>query len=140
MDSNDVIPRLKFIAKLNKGDKIYVKQLHIQPNNLLYRILRSFYYVDDRANALTFVHTTIRSGFEILHAHLAEDSPFHSKLCQNLIHDLHQAKEGLRNLKETYSEDVMFSCKIDALIEDTEAKLLALEKEEKKEAPKPVRK
>lgn len=130
-EHSDVIPRLKFIAKLNKGDKIYVKQLHIQPNNLFYRLLRSFYYVDDRANALSFVHSTIRSGFELLTLHSKEDSPFHSKLSENLIHDLEQAKEGLRNLKETYSDDAMFTCKIDALIEDIEAKLLSLPKEER---------
>ena len=131
MSEQEIIPRLKFIAKLNKGDKIYVKNLCIQPNNFFYRLMRSFYYVDDRANALSFVQSTIRGGFELLQQHIEHDTVFHQQLCRNIFQDLRQAKEGLANLKETYQDDVMFACKVEALMEDIEAKLLELEKHPK---------
>jgi hypothetical protein len=43
-----------------------------------------------------------------------------------MLSDLRNTKTGLLNLKETYIEDIMFICKIDALIEETEAKLADL--------------
>jgi len=125
--ANDIIPKLKFIAKLKKGDKIYVKNLYIQPNNMFYRILRSFYHIDDRTNTLVFIQTTITKGFELFQENILSQTPFHARVCQNIFQDLRNTKDGLLCLKETYSDDVMFSCKIDALIEDTEAKLVEIE-------------
>ena len=125
--ASDIIPKLKFIAKLKKGDKIYVKNLYIQPNNLIYRMLRSFYHIDDRTNTLVFIQTTITKGFELFQENILIHSPFHARVCQNIFQDLRNTKDGLLCLKETYVDDVMFSCKIDALIEDTEAKLVEIE-------------
>ncbi len=48
--NDDIIPKLKFISRLNKGDKINVKNLYIQPNNIINKISRSFIHIDDRTN------------------------------------------------------------------------------------------
>ncbi len=136
--NDDIIPRLKFISRLKKGDKINVKNLYIQPNNFYNRIDRSFFNVDDRTNTLIFVQTTIKKGFELFNTHIAMVNPYDKILCGNLLCDLRNTKVGLLNLKETYIDDVMFVCKIDALIEETDAKLSDLDtkyklEEEKKE-------
>jgi hypothetical protein len=136
--NDDIIPRLKFISRLKKGDKINVKNLYIQPNNFYNRIDRSFFNVDDRTNTLIFVQTTIKKGFELFNTHIAMVNPYDKILCGNLLSDLRNTKVGLLNLKETYIDDVMFVCKIDALIEETDAKLADLDtkyklEEEKKE-------
>jgi hypothetical protein len=61
MNTNeDIIPKLKFISKLNKGDKINVKSMYIQPNNFYNKISRSFFNIDDRTNTLIFVQTTLK--------------------------------------------------------------------------------
>ena len=65
-------------------------------------------------------------------------NPYDKILCGNILSDLRNTKVGLLNLKETYIDDVMFVCKIDALIEETDAKLADLDTkynldEEKKE-------
>lgn len=125
--NDDIIPRLKFISRLKKGDKINVKNLYIQPNNFYNRIDRSFFNVDDRTNTLIFVQTTIKKGFELFNAHIAMVNPYDKILCGNLLADLRNTKVGLLNLKETYIDDVMFVCKIDALIEETDAKLADLD-------------
>jgi len=44
-----------------------------------------------------------------------------------LYQDLRNTKIGFLNLRETYIDDVMFTCKIDALVEETDAKLTELE-------------
>ena len=54
--NDDIIPKLKFISRLNKGDKINVKNLYIQPNNFFNKISRSFIHIDDRTNTLIFVN------------------------------------------------------------------------------------
>ena len=82
---------------------------------------------------------TIKKGFELYLQHVDNPSPFDIILCQNIVADLKNSKNGMLNLKETYSDDIMFVCKIDALIEETDAKLTDIqnkykeEKEEKKE-------
>ena len=128
MNSNndDIIPKLKFISRLNKGDKINVKNMYIQPNNFLNWINRSLFHIDDRSNTLIFVNSTVKRGFELLLQHIDSTNPFDTILCQNLYNDLRNTKNGFLNLRETYIDDVMFTCRIDALVEETDAKLTEL--------------
>lgn len=128
MNTNeDIIPKLKFISRLNKGDKINVKNLYIQPNNFINKISRSFIHVDDRTNTLFFVNNTIKKGFELFLQHIENKNSFDHILCQNILVDLKNSINGLLNLKETYGDDIMFICKIDALIEEIEARLIEIE-------------
>lgn len=125
--SDDIIPKLKFISRLNKGDKINVKNMYIQPNNFINRIIRSFVHVDDRTNTLMFVSHTVKKSFDLFLNHIDSPNPFDIILCQNIISDLKNAKNGLINLKETYTSDIMFICKIDALLEETDARIMEIE-------------
>ncbi len=124
--NDDIIPKLKFIARLNKGDKINVKNLYIQPNNFINKLSRSFINIDDRSNTLIFITNTIKKGFELFLKHIEHQNPFDNILCQNLLYDLKNSTNGLSNLKETYIEDVMFVCKIDSLIEEIDARLIEI--------------
>lgn len=124
--NDDIIPKLKFISRLNKGDKINVKNLYIQPNNFINRISRSFIHIDDRTNTLMFVMNTIKKGFELFLRHIESKNPFDNILCQNLLYDLKNSTNGLLNLKETYADDMMFVCKIDSLIEEINARLIEI--------------
>lgn len=123
----DIIPKLKFIGKIQKGDKVNVKHMYIQPMNIVSRISRSFFNIDDRANTLIFIATTIKNAFDLLLQHLENNKQFDIITAQNIVLDLRSSRNGLLNLKETYNDDVMFCCKIDALIQDTDAKLIELE-------------
>jgi hypothetical protein len=124
--NDDIIPKLKFISRLNKGDKINVKNLYIQPNNFINKISRSFIHIDDRTNTLMFVNNTIKKGFELFLKHIDSSNPFDNIVCQNLLYDLKNSTNGLINLKETYADDIMFICKIDSLIEEINARLVEI--------------
>lgn len=138
--NEDVIPKLKFISKLNKGDKINVKNLYIQPNSLYSKIIRSFFEIDDRTNTLTFVSNTVKKGFELFQMYAESKNPYDLIVSQNIISDLKNAKNGLTNLKETYHSDVMFICKIDSLIEEIDAKIVEIEyRQDKKEVKDDVK-
>lgn len=131
--NDELVPRLKFIAKLNKGDKINVKNMYIQQNNLIDKLSRTLFHVDDRSNTLLFVSDTLRLGLEMLSTYLLSREPYFVSQARNLATDLRAAKKGLLNLKETYADDVMFTCKIDALIEECEARLDDLHTKHEKE-------
>jgi len=124
--NDDIIPKLKFISRLNKGDKINVKNLYIQSNNFINRISRSFFHIDDRTNTLMFINNTIKKGFEFFSKHVENNNSFDNIVCQNLLYDLKNSTNGLLNLKETYSDDIMFICKIDSLIEEINARLIEI--------------
>ena len=124
---DDIIPRIKFIGKIQKGEKINVKHMHIQQDSLINKLIRSFIHTDTRANTFTFINNSIKKGFEIMNLHLESDKLFDKSLCQNLINDLRQCKTGMTNVKDTYIEDLMFCCKMDALIEETDARLNEIE-------------
>lgn len=120
---DDIIPRIKFIGKIQKGEKMNVKHMQVLQDSLITKIIRSFVHTDTRANTFTFINTSIRKGFEILSMHLDNERQFDRTLCQNLITDLRQCKNGMQNVKDTYIEDLMFCCKMDALMEETDARI-----------------
>ena len=131
--NDELVPRLKFIAKLNKGDKINVKNMYIQQNNLIDKLSRTLFHVDDRSNTLLFVAETMRLALDMLSTYLLSHEPYFAAQARNLATDLRAAKKGLLNLKETYADDVMFTCKIDTLIEECEARLDDLHAKQKKD-------
>lgn len=134
MDTNkEVISRLKFIGRINKGEKINVRHAYpfVQQNDVTTSISRTFYYKDNRANALSFVRNTIDRSFEIVHNYQYSDKKSDRVMSTRVIDDLRRAKQGIFNLKETYITDTMFCCDIDTLIESMDAKLSELEPEEK---------
>lgn len=137
--NDDIIPKLKFISRLNKGDKINVKNLYIQPNNFINKISRSFIHIDDRTNTLIFINNTIKKGFDLFLQHIDSSNPFDTILCQNILCDLKNSINGLLNLKETYGDDVMFVCKIDSLIEEIDARLAEIGNKYKMSCTKEMR-
>lgn len=69
-----VISQLKFIANIRKGDKINVRHMYVQPESILTRIDRTLFNIDNRRNAMTFLETTIKRGFEVISLHKQSSS------------------------------------------------------------------
>lgn len=122
-DEDDNISRLKFIGKIKKGDKINLKYMYVQQNNIFTKINRSFFSVDNRSNTLNFITDTIKKGFEELKVHIDNNTIFDSTIASNMVVDLDNCKNGLTNLKDTYNDDVMFCCKIDTILQEIDARI-----------------
>ena len=45
-------------------------------------------------------------------------------MCVNLIDDLKKSTSGLKNIKETYFNDIKFCCDIDTMLQMIDAKLV----------------
>ena len=123
MESNkETISRLKFIGKLQIGDKVNLKSMYIQPDGLITQLLRSINQ-DNRSKTLIFLQDTITKTFEILKFYEKSTKASDQIMCSNLIVDLKNSKNGLNNLKETYTMDVKFVCDLDTLLQTIDAKL-----------------
>lgn len=132
MNNDFLSAKLKFIGKIKPNDKINVKHLYIQPNNLLSKISRSLVYHDERENALSFVYSTIEKTLETINVTLM-DPPKDVKLdpskedrILNIVTDLKNSMYGIKNLAMTYSEDKFFCCKIEVLIQEINATLKSM--------------
>jgi hypothetical protein len=125
--TNEVISSLKFIGKLKKGDKINTKFMYTQPDGMLTRIYRTLINHDNRTNALNFLQRTIHNSFEIMN-NLEKSSKLSDyKIAKNIIDDLKNAKNGLTNIRETYSGDLKFNCDVSTLLQYIDSRLEEVE-------------
>jgi hypothetical protein len=121
--NDDTISKLKFIGKIQKGEKINVKHMFIQPEGLATKISRSFINLDSRGNTLSLVKATITQSFNILYSFLTNGTFSHRNICVHIIDDIKKSKEGIKNLKLTYSSDIMLCCQLDCVIQEIDAKI-----------------
>jgi hypothetical protein len=130
---NEIISRLKFIGKVQKGEKVNVKYMFVQPEGIITRISRTVINQDNRNNTLNFLRSTITRTFEIITSYSSSTKESHRHIFSHIIKDLQQAKTGLLNLKDTYLSDIKFTCDIDTLLQDIDAKLSEIEPIKNKE-------
>lgn len=121
--NRDTISKLKFISKLKKGEKFNTRFVYVQPDGLITKISRTFYNIDNRGNALTFIQSTVHRSFDIITLYINSENISEKQTAINLLDDLDSCKEGLLNLKNTYIDDTMFGCTIDTLLEEIESRL-----------------
>ena len=60
MDDNqqETIAKLKFLGRVNKGEKINVKEMTLQTESYITSMSRSVWFVDNRNNTLSFINTS----------------------------------------------------------------------------------
>lgn len=125
MDSKqEITSKLKFIGKINKGEKINTRHMYVQPECLGTSISRTFLYQDNRCNTLGFIQDTIFRAFELLAKYQRSTTDSDSVHYGLLITDLRNATIGIGNLKITYKEDTKFCCDMDTILEHIHANLV----------------
>jgi hypothetical protein len=127
METNkDIISRLKFISRINKGEKINVRYMYVQPDDILTKISRTFYRTDNRRNTLMFIRETIDRSFEIINSYNKSEKESDKIFCEYMIIDIKDSKKGINNFKDTYITDTYFCCQIDTIIQDIDTRLLEI--------------
>lgn len=124
--TSETLSKLKFIGKIKEGEKINVKYMYVQPCGLLTRISRTLLYQDNRTNTFNFIEATIQRSLDIVTLSKFSSKSADKSTIHNIIKDLQEALKGIENLKKTYIDDVMFCCKIDTLIQKTDASITTL--------------
>lgn len=118
----EVITRLKFIGTLQSGDKIDVSNVRIESAHF-FTPLKRLLYGEGRDKTLGFLGVIVERSIEIIQSYLHSERLSEKIYCANIIHDLINAVVGLKNIQQTYADDNLFVCNIDALIENIDAKL-----------------
>ena len=128
MDENqqETISKLKFLGRVNKGEKINVKEMTLQTESYMTSMSRSLWFVDNRNNTLSFIQNTIQGAFALLKILLQTSTISNKELAKVVVKDIDNARSGIANLKTTYSEDTYFCCEVDTYTEMLKAKLLDL--------------
>ena len=127
MDSNkEIVSRLKFIGRIQKGEKINTRHMYVQQDGFTTMISRTFLNQDNRANCLSFIQDTISKAFELLSLYERSDRDSDMMICLNIVNDIQNAKVGINNIKDTYMIDIKFTCDLDTLLEFIDARLIGL--------------
>ena len=129
----EVISRLKFISKIQKGEKINVKYMIIQADSFKTALSRTFFSQCNRQNTLNFVRNTIKNTFDIIQKYSISTNKSEKHVCKHIIFDLEQSQKGLVNIKSTYLDDLKVCCDIDTILQEIDAFLSTNKKEDKKE-------
>jgi len=126
MDENQqsTITKLKFLGKVNKGEKINVKEMTLQSEGYVTALSRSVWCVDNRNNTISFIQNTIQAAFNLVQLLSKNSGISDHELAKTIVRDISLAKVGINNLKTTYSDDIYFCCSVDTYVETMVAKLL----------------
>jgi len=135
----EVISRLKFIGKVQKGEKINVKYIFVQPEGITTRIYRTLINQCNRQNTLNFVRENIKRTFEIIKNYQDSKNESHRHICNHIIYDLKQSQKGIVNIKHTYINDLKVCCDLDTLLQEIEAFLSTIEMEIERQREKEER-
>jgi hypothetical protein len=122
----EVISRLKFIGKVQKGEKINVKYMFVQPEGIATRISRTLFNQCNRQNTLNFVRNTVKRSIEIITSYKESKIDSHQYIVKNIIEDLRQSQKGIINIKSTYVDDLKVCCDLDTLLQEIDAFLLTI--------------
>lgn len=119
----EIISCLKFIGKIKKGEKINVKYLYTQTDNIITKLTRTLISQCNRQNCLTFIRNIISKSFELILSYNTSNRESHKFIAKNILEDIKLSKTGILNLKDTYIEDLKFGCDIDTLIQKIDSKI-----------------
>ena len=131
--SHETFTRLKFIGKIQIGDKINTRNyLSIMEDGWMTSILRRFYSFENRLDSHSFISQTINNTLYIIERLFQGRNPSHSSLndeivLENLLKDLKLSIHGLRNLIQTYADDLAFTCRMETIIQNIELCLRKIE-------------
>ena len=122
----EVLTKLKFLAKVDRGEKINIRDMSLQNESWFTTLSRTFWSVDNRNNTMNFIQNTITSAFNLIILLLKSDTVGDRQICKTIIEDIIRSKKGISTLKSTYAEDTYFCCGIDTYIQMIDAHIAEL--------------
>jgi len=118
----DVIKKLKFISRIEVGERINVHSVSTASNNWFTSIYRSF-FKESRAKTFQFLSEVIDRSFELIVIYQDSSKISDRITCAQILEDILGSIKGLTNVQQTYVEDRNFYCDIDTLIGSIFARL-----------------
>ena len=133
----EVIGKLKFMSKIQKGEKINVRQLFVRDNDSdiqrLLRTVRNFGayllasdVVESKKATLTFIQETVNSAITLIAIYRRDNDDFKKSIADIIVNNLEESKIGIRNLISTYQKDRKFISEAEAVIQTVEARIRSM--------------
>lgn len=127
----DVIKKLKFIGKIDSGDRINVNNISTTSSTSWFSSIYRSIFKESRSKTYQFLNDVIDRSFELITIYQDSRKMSDRITCSHIVEDLHHSIHGLKNLQTTYIEDISFSCDIDTLIGSIYARLAECYQNEK---------
>lgn len=126
-----VVSKLKFISKIESGEKIDTQSLTIVPASFVTKLYRSlFSRGESRETTFNFINDIVSKAFTLLLHYKSSDSCEYSKnRIDEILDSLDKTTRGLRNLIDTYHSDRMYTSRIDTLVNTMISKSACIRKE-----------
>jgi hypothetical protein len=122
-DDDDVLAKLKFIGQIRRGEKVFCKDLVVMPDSIYTSLYRTLFNLGSREETYKFLSGIINDAFKLLVQYSEKNDHYNKVMIQHILEDMDACRTGLTNVKSTYHSDVMFTCKIDTLLQQIEANL-----------------
>lgn len=127
-DQADTISsKLKFISKLQSGQKIFVKDksLYLRDDSYITSLSR-YLSGEGREKSFKFINDTIQDSLAILNSYSNSRDMHDIDICTNMIIDLINISHGLENLKKTYKSDHAYVSKLETLMQNLQVEIKRL--------------
>jgi len=124
-DIEKISSQLKFISKLEPGQKISVNSQYIQ-NNTYYTSMVRYLTGESREKVYEYICDVIKDSFSVLDSLSDSSNTYDIEICKNIIGDLINLKPGLANLKTTYRKDKNYVSKMETLVQNLNVKIQEL--------------
>jgi len=124
---DSVLSGLKFIGKIRKNEKINTKTLTLQDNSSWLTGFFRLLTVQNRAKTMLYIRDIIDKSFNIVDIYSSSSDVRKQRMGSYIKKDIDGCIPGLKNLQDTYSDDVMFTCRLESCILDIKLRLLSYE-------------
>lgn len=104
MRFEEIISNLKFLSKVQNGNKINISTKEIINNSYISRFNRTRLGVENRTETLRYIRNIIRTSIEQYYVFLSHKERFYHQLAFIIKKEIIEAKKGIENLAKTYSE------------------------------------
>lgn len=126
----DVIAKLRFISKIEVGNKVNVKDMFVRDNSVLWqRVLRSFHNwflqgSESKEATLKYIEKVTDEAIALIREQRNYPTdPYRQEIANILLRNLENSLQGTKNLKKTYEDDISFVARIEAYLETLEVSM-----------------
>lgn len=130
----NVIGRLKFISKIQDGEKINIKDLFVRDNDSVFqRLLRSIKnystyisgsdIVESKEATLEFIQEAVNDAITLISLYREGNITFNTQIADIIVKNLEEAKGGIHNSIRTYRYDRRFISHAEAVMQTLEARI-----------------
>lgn len=139
----DIVSKLKFIAKVRPHEWMDVTKLQLYEKTYWNSFYRTLFTRSESRNAtLEFIRLVFGEAFELAARYNTSKAPFRHAVAKMILDAMEESKTGIANLKESYKEDRMFVSKLETLTSIFDTKVKELKESQARppviSLPKPV--